>query len=84
MVILNRAERVIFHPKCLIEVDSGTNLAVLAKRAARNGVGNLEFLIGIPGTVGAAIYGNAGTGNKWISQVLERVCLLEKDGSQRK
>lgn len=83
LVILNRAERIVFHPRCLVEADSGTNLAVLAKRAADQGVGGLEFLIGIPGTVGAAVVGNAGTRTRWVSTVLERARILDRDGQER-
>lgn len=82
LVILNRAERIIFHPDYLVEADSGTNLAVLAKRAAERGVAGLEFLIGIPGTVGAAVVGNAGTREQWIETVLERVRVLGTNGEE--
>jgi UDP-N-acetylmuramate dehydrogenase len=82
LVILNRAERIVFHDDCLVEVDSGTSLAALAKRAAEEGVGGLEFLIGIPGTVGAAVAGNAGTRERWIEAVLERVRVLGVDGEE--
>jgi len=82
LVILNRAERIVFHQDCLVEADSGTNLAVLAKRAAERGVDGLEFLIGIPGTVGAAVAGNAGTRERWIETVLERVRVLGTNGEE--
>ncbi|MBI3949396.1 MAG: UDP-N-acetylmuramate dehydrogenase [Acidobacteria bacterium] len=82
LVVLNRAERILFHPDCLVEADSGTNLAVLAKRAAEQGVGGLEFLIGIPGTVGAAVAGNAGTRERWIETVLEHVRVFGTNGQE--
>jgi UDP-N-acetylmuramate dehydrogenase len=83
LVVLNRAERIEFRDHCLVEADSGTNLAVLARRAMEKGVGGLEFLIGIPGTVGAAVAGNAGTRTYWISEVVERVSVLSPDGTIR-
>ncbi|MBI4469633.1 MAG: UDP-N-acetylmuramate dehydrogenase [Acidobacteria bacterium] len=73
LVVVNRAERIVFHPDSRIEVDSGSNLALLVRKSAEHGVGGLEFLIGIPGTVGAAIAGNAGTGGRWMGEVVERV-----------
>lgn len=82
LVIVNRAERIVFHAGCLVEADSGTSLAVLAKRAAEQQVGGLEFLIGIPGTVGAAVAGNAGTRQCWIETVLERVRVLGTNGQE--
>ncbi len=82
LVILNRAERIAFHPDCLVETDSGTNLAVLARRSAEQNIGGLEFLIGIPGTVGAAVAGNAGTRERWIETVLVRVRVLGTNGEE--
>ncbi len=83
LVILNRADRIHFMPDYLVEADSGTNLATLARRAAKQGFGGLEFLIGIPGTVGAAVFGNTGTRQQWISEVVERVELLGENGKSR-
>ncbi|MFQ5651594.1 MAG: UDP-N-acetylmuramate dehydrogenase [bacterium] len=83
LVILNRAHRIDFLADAVIETDSGTNLAVLAKEAAKNGVGGLEFLVGIPGTVGAAVAGNAGTRTEWISAIVVSALVLAKDGGTR-
>ena len=40
--------------------ESGTNLAALARRAALRGFGGLEWIAAIPGSLGGAVYGNAG------------------------
>ena len=40
--------------------ESGTNLAALARRAALRGYGGLEWIAAIPGSLGGAVYGNAG------------------------
>jgi len=82
LVILNRAHRILFDQNHIIEADSGTNLAVLAKEAAKQGVGGLEFLIGIPGTVGAAVAVNAGTRKQWISTLVEKVLALTNNGQK--
>lgn len=82
LVILNRAHRISFQPNEIVETDSGTNLAVLAKEAAKQGVSGLEFLIGIPGTVGAAVAVNAGTREQWISSLVEKVLVLQKNGQE--
>jgi UDP-N-acetylmuramate dehydrogenase len=79
LVIINRAEHVEFQDG-LVEVDSGVNLVSLARRALEEGVGGLEFLIGIPGTVGGAIVGNAGTKVDWIGHRVEEVALLNSNG----
>lgn len=43
-----------------ITVGSGTTLTELINFTVENGLGGLEKLIGIPGSVGGAVYGNAG------------------------
>lgn len=40
--------------------ESGANLGALARQAAQRGLGGLEWASTIPGSVGAAVYGNAG------------------------
>ena len=52
-----------------IEVECGVSLARLASFAATNGLGGAEFLHGIPGTVGGAIFMNAGAFEGEISQL---------------
>jgi len=84
LVILNRAHRIELLAENLIEADSGTNLAVLAKEAARQGVAGFEFLVGIPGTVGAAIAVNAGTRTRWMSTVVAHVKVFSKDGGVKR
>ncbi|RMF70576.1 MAG: UDP-N-acetylmuramate dehydrogenase [Calditrichaeota bacterium] len=83
LVILNRAQRTAFGPDAVVQADSGTNLAVLAKQAAQEGVAGLEFLIGIPGTVGAAVAVNAGTRTEWISGIVRRARILTSEGAVR-
>ena len=52
-----------------IEADCGVSLARLSSFAASNGLGGAEFLHGIPGTVGGAIFMNAGAFEGEISQI---------------
>jgi len=73
LVIVNRADRMEIRGE-EIWAESGTNLVVLARRAYEAGIGGFEFLVGIPGTLGGAIVGNAGTREEWISA---RVCEVE-------
>ncbi len=81
LVILNRAQRISFLKDSIIEADAGTNLAVLAREAGKENIGNLEFLVGIPGTVGAAVAVNAGTRTEWLSSILHSVLVLHNDNS---
>jgi len=50
-----------------ISSGGGALLSNVLKTAIKNGLSGLEYLAGIPGTVGGAVYGNAGGRDKWIS-----------------
>lgn len=52
-----------------IIADAGVSLASLAGKAAKNGLTGLEFARGIPGTVGGALYMNAGAYDGCIANV---------------
>ncbi|MBI3289921.1 UDP-N-acetylmuramate dehydrogenase [Candidatus Microgenomates bacterium] len=54
----------------LIEVGSGTDLHELVWWADENGIAGFEKMAGIPGTVGGAVYGNAGAYGQTISDNL--------------
>lgn len=54
-----------------VSVEAGADLQTLVDRTIEAGLRGLETLTGIPGSVGAAIYGNAGAYGHSIS---ERVC----------
>lgn len=66
-----------------IEVRAGQPLPLLVDEAARRGLGGLEFAIGIPGTVGGALTGNAGAGGRSVGELVTEVTSLEPDGSLR-
>lgn len=57
-------------------VGSGYALVKLALLTANLGLSGLEFASGIPGTVGGAIYMNAGAYNSSMSDIVESVQLL--------
>ncbi|MDR3050064.1 MAG: UDP-N-acetylmuramate dehydrogenase [Elusimicrobiota bacterium] len=48
-------------------------LALVVKEAAQRKLSGLECCFGIPGSVGGAVFGNAGSANESISQVIESV-----------
>jgi UDP-N-acetylmuramate dehydrogenase len=63
LVILNRARDVHFRHTGLNVVctaESGTNLSSLARQCIAKGLGGLEWAVSVPGTVGGAVFGNAG------------------------
>jgi len=84
LVVRNRADRIEPRGDGGFEAESGALLTALAHRASEAGVGGFEFLVGIPGTVGGAVVGNAGTKDSWFSGVLESVLLLAPDGIVRR
>jgi UDP-N-acetylmuramate dehydrogenase len=63
VVLINRARRVRFEEQAgspVVWAESGANLGLVARQAAQRGLSGLEWAAGIPGTVGGAVYGNAG------------------------
>lgn len=58
--------------------DSGVNLATLLNSAASHNMGGIEFLAGIPGTLGGAVYGNAGSSTAYIGDYIRSVTILDK------
>ncbi len=64
---------------------AGVMLPALLQQLAREGLGGLEFLGGIPGTVGGGVRMNAGTDGGWIADRLLSVTYLHPSGTlQRK
>ncbi len=63
-----------------VRVGAGVRTSRLVAFCRDNGLGGLEFLAGLPGTVGGAVAGNAGAWGQQVSQRLSRVWLLRKDG----
>jgi UDP-N-acetylmuramate dehydrogenase len=77
LVIKNKSSNIVFSPDfSTVIVDSGVNLGKLINLAAGRDLGGLEFLFGVPGTVGGAIYGNAGAFNYEIGDFVKSVTML--------
>ncbi|MFH1048365.1 MAG: UDP-N-acetylmuramate dehydrogenase [Patescibacteria group bacterium] len=60
-----------------IVCDSGVILGKLVNEAIKNGLTGVEWMIGIPGTLGGAIYGNAGAFGHTISESVESIEALD-------
>ncbi len=63
-----------------IQCDSGTPLAKLCYFAYQNGLSGLEFAWGIPGSVGGAIYMNAGAYGGEIKDVISKSYHFDLNG----
>lgn len=68
----------------LLRVQAGASLSSLARRTAKEGLGGLEWAVGIPGSVGGAIANNAGAYGDSIAQPLQEVTLLDSQGDVRR
>lgn len=68
----------------IVTVGAGYLLNVLANKVSNMGLSGLEFACGIPGTIGGAIYMNAGAYLASIGDVLEEVTILDEDETIKK
>lgn len=67
-------------PAGRIRAGSGLLLTDLIRTAAENGLAGLEYLYGIPGTVGGAVIMNAGAFHQQFGDVVEEVVCLGAQG----
>ncbi len=63
-----------------VTVGAGMKLGQLVAGALQHDLGGLWWLIGVPGSVGGAIYGNAGSRDQAIGQYVQWVETLEPTG----
>ena len=66
-----------------VYADAGLGLNTLCKAAAARGLSGLEFAFGIPGSVGGAVYMNAGAYGGEMRDVLTAVTFLDETGTVR-
>ncbi|MFJ5761739.1 UDP-N-acetylmuramate dehydrogenase [Neobacillus sp. NPDC093182] len=65
----------------VITVGGGHSLVSLSTLISKKGLSGLEFASGIPGSVGGAVYMNAGAHGSDISKILTKAHILFEDGS---
>ncbi|GLH63344.1 UDP-N-acetylmuramate dehydrogenase [Parageobacillus sp. G301] len=63
-----------------VTVGGGYSLVRLATLMSKQGLSGLEFAGGIPGSVGGAVYMNAGAHGSDMSQIVKRALILFPDG----
>lgn len=63
----------------LIKVEAGYSLSKLALKTADLGLSGLEFAAGIPGTIGGAVYMNAGAYKSDMGYVVKEVKVIDPD-----
>jgi UDP-N-acetylmuramate dehydrogenase len=64
-----------------VTVGGGYSLIKLATTVSRQGLSGLEFAGGIPGSVGGAVYMNAGAHGSDMSHILQKAQVLFPDGT---
>ena len=68
----------------IVTVGSGYMLPKLALECAKKNLSGLEFASGIPGTIGGAIYQNAGAYGNQMDKFIKSVTVLDNQGNIKK
>ncbi len=66
-----------------MKVDAGCSIMSLSHKCADNGLSGLQFAGGIPGTIGGAIFMNAGAYKHEISEIVNRVLVIDENSEFR-
>lgn len=81
LVLKNAADRIEFDGSAA-HVECGADFLDLIYRCRDRGLAGLEFAAGIPGSVGGALYGNAGCYGQDIGSVTIEATVCDLDGSR--
>jgi UDP-N-acetylmuramate dehydrogenase len=79
VVIINRTAGIYEEKDNILKVNSGVLISRLMNWSIRRNIGGMDFLAGIPGTIGGAAAVNAGAFGKSISSLLEKAEIITKD-----
>lgn len=63
---------------------AGAGLIVVIKQAAEWGLGGMDFLAGIPGSIGGAVKGNAGAFGRQIAEIVHEVRVFDMEKGAEK
>lgn len=83
VVSLQRLNKVELRSPGIVYAEAGANLPKMILECVRQGLRGVEGLGGIPATIGGAVFMNAGGAFGQIGEVVERVHVLERDGTAR-
>ncbi|HEY9121464.1 MAG TPA: FAD-binding protein, partial [Brevefilum sp.] len=82
IILHNRAHNIKINTKSdppSIEVESGAILGTVARQSALRGLSGMEWAAPVPGTVGGAVYGNAGAHGSDMAASVKMAKILHKD-----
>lgn len=82
MVIVNKMTGIVIEGN-RVTVEGGVNVPLLARRTSKKKLSGLEYLVGVPGTVGGCVCMNAGVAGLEISKHLKEVKALTKEGQEK-
>jgi len=83
LVIKNKCDKISLNEE-EISCQSGVLLDDLVSLGCENSLSGMEFAAGIPGTIGGAVYGNAGAFGKAVGDVLTEAVILNSQGRVEK
>ncbi|MEA3408335.1 MAG: UDP-N-acetylmuramate dehydrogenase [Chloroflexota bacterium] len=84
LVIINACQGFFWEEEGLLVAHSGTLLTKLARWTVRQGWSGLEWAVGIPGTLGGAVVGNAGAYGGDMAGTVRWVRVLDVGGTVRR
>lgn len=84
LVVVNRCRDYHTDDEGLVAAESGVLLHDLARWAVQEGWAGLEWAVGIPGTLGGAVVGNAGAYGGTVADCLRWVRLLRPSGQEER
>ena len=67
-----------------LRAEAGASMTALAKRCAREGLAGFDWAISIPGSLGGAVWANAGAHGGEMSQVIREVEVHDPAGGERR
>jgi UDP-N-acetylmuramate dehydrogenase len=76
-IVLRQAAKAIYHEGATVRAQAGAELQALVDYCIDHGLQGLETMTGIPGSVGAAVYGNAGAYGHSIDECVRRVQIVD-------
>jgi UDP-N-acetylmuramate dehydrogenase len=80
VVIINRTADIAQDDNHTIRINSGVPNRSLTRWCIKNGISGMEFLAGIPGSIGGAAAVNAGAFGRSVSDILESAEIIDEKG----